>query len=942
MILTSRPRLWRGVVLSVVLCLSWITGATAQTNNLDQIRNGPRNAPLNPPDWVNGNANKTQAHLAEGYSQAYRLVISGLTLGAHSITIEWDTKSGGKHGIDFITHYQRMLPHTPIFDHAAETIQPLLGLAGSFGPPSTFPIPTPSGSNNGHDVAAFFNSLPPSERMMTIFNGTITSMTYLLQESLTQAAAKTQLKINFNATDTTVVLAWGGHIARSVDWGIGFSAASIGGASYHMRLADGNQQDKQLSADAVVAMNCADQPACTTGEVCGIAFCDPDTLQCTVGVADAGTVCSAGGVCTDDAVCDGIHTYCPANTFKPATTICRSSQGACDLAEYCTGDSATCPADSFATQGTVCGGQILEGSCSGLAVCSGISASCPSATVRPAGTLCRAANGACDIADFCDGVHTTCPDNVKTALTVCGTASDVCANNPVCNGVSKACQPETFKTAETVCRSADGVCDIAETCTGHSAACPANQFASHNTICRGEAGTCDIAETCTGSSALCPTDSFLSRGSVCRAAAGVCDAAETCTGSSAICPVDIKLAAGTTCRSATGVCDAAETCDGINNSCPDDGVMIAGTICRSEAGVCDVAERCDGISKSCPADGFVLASANKLCRPSVAACDLPEYCNGLGIACPADSFVAAGTQCRDGDGVCNPAEMCTGTSGFCPGDITFVPNPDSCNLAGLGVCRTAGFWGTHGGTEKNKSINITQAVIDFHLNGMAAGPLNVCGEQINNTIVNNAASALEALCVSVQGDQRLQLARQLTAAALNCSVSGYQNCEGYPKYEGLFAECNRLCAETDTAQQTITYCISAIDCLNNGGTYYHAGTVLPDGRTISAAGYCKTGTCSNEPNTPCNTGDTSLCGSSTATCTPDRETCHDQPLCLHIDGKPIDGAPCFSETGPAGSTNACNNAHKNNCTVIGAGETYCRNDSCDSVDYLGKCVAIKN
>lgn len=318
-------------------------------------------------------------------------------------------------------------------------------------------------------------------------------------------------------------------------------------------------------------------------------------------------------------------------------------------------------------------------------------------------------------------------------------------------------------------------------------------------------------------------------------------------------------------------------------------------------------EACTGTSAACPADA--LRPQGYACRPAIAACDLQEVCDGSGVTCPADSYAAAGTQCRDGDGVCNPAEMCTGTNGFCPGDITFVPNPDTCNISGLGVCRTAGFWGTHAGEEKGKSINITQMVIDFALYGLyPTGPLNVCGEKIINTKLNDAASALEGLCVAVQGNQELQLARQLTAAALNCAISGYHNCVGYPQYEDLFSECNTVCDANAayTPPIDIGYCINSLDCLNNGGT-------------VLEGGYCKTGTCSDNPNMPCTSGDLSFCGKD-AICVADVQTCHDQPLCLHVDGKPVPGTPCFPETGPAGSAKLCNDANKSACTIIGPGE----------------------
>src|SRR5207249_12088001 len=56
------------------------------------------------------------------------------------------------------------------------------------------------------------------------------------------------------------------------------------------------------------------------------------------------------------------------------------------------------------------------------------------------------------------------------------------------------------------------------------------------------------------------------------------------------------------------------------------------------------------------------------------------------------------------------------------------------------------------------------------------------------------SSAEEALCVRVRGQQARQLARQLTAAALNCVVSGKPaDCLG-SSISDLFARCNTGCA----------------------------------------------------------------------------------------------------------------------------------------------------
>jgi hypothetical protein len=985
-----------GFVSSLVIALSIAAGwsvsslAAGPSADLDQCRNGSATAPNNCEalgggiGWVNGNVGSSGAHFLEGYSIPYRVVMKDLPVNTSiTLTLGYDITHSGKHALDFLTHFNRLQPHAQ-FGHAAESISPLSGISGVSATIGTFAIPAPispatppCASPALGQPTTRFNSLPAGERLMTLYGGTISAIAYVTEGCLTDSQAETQIAVTFTVNSATAVLAFGGHIASRADWGNGNSAGNISGSPYHMRLIGwslGNlgNSDRSLSAGAVLDL--CSGVVCGQ-DACGTSVCNVNTGQCEVStVKDNTTLCrEAAGVCDVAEYCDGLHTYCPNDTKIPQGTVCRNTAGVCDVAEVCNGTSNDCPADGFRQNTFQC--RASAGVCDVAEFCSGSSAACPDDGLRPSGFECRASVGVCDVAETCTGTSAACPadqfagtntvcrasagvcdvaetctgnsaacpaDQLAGNTTVCRAAAGVCDVAETCTGNSITCPADGFKPSTVECRASAGICDVAESCTGTSAACPADGFKPSTVECRASAGVCDVAESCSGSSAACPANRFVSAGTVCRSAAGVCDVAESCTGNSAACPADAKRSASTVCRAASGVCDVAETCNGTSNDCPDDGVKIAGTVCRPEAGICDVAERCDGTSKSCPVDEFVLASANKLCRASVAACDVPEYCNGLGVACPADSFAVAGTLCRNGDDLCNPAELCTGNSVFCPGDITFVPNPDTCALSGAGVCRTAGFWGTHAGTEKEKgdkksSINITQEVIDFHRVGMMAGPLQVCGENIISTKVDDAASALEAVCVSVQGNQRLQLARQLTAAALNCAVSGYQNCENYPRYEGLFAQCNAVCADA-TQSAAINYCINAVDCLNNGGTFYHAGTVLSNGKTVPAAGFCKTGTCTDYPDMPCNGGDLRFCGVG-ASCTPDLQNCHDQELCLYIEGERIPGTPCYSETGPAGSTNACNTANKNDCTVIGPGELSCKNDSCDTVDAYGKCVA---
>jgi len=44
------------------------------------------------------------------------------------VVIEWDTRAMGKHALDFLTSYERLLPHDQFGAHdTPETVQPLDG-----------------------------------------------------------------------------------------------------------------------------------------------------------------------------------------------------------------------------------------------------------------------------------------------------------------------------------------------------------------------------------------------------------------------------------------------------------------------------------------------------------------------------------------------------------------------------------------------------------------------------------------------------------------------------------------------------------------------------------------------------------------------------------------------------------------------------------------------
>ena len=66
-----------------------------------------------------------------------------------------------------------------------------------------------------------------------IFPGSISGAAYVaLPAAVTTATTGTverQIDVTFTASGSTVVLAWGGHIASQIDWGTGNSAGAING-----------------------------------------------------------------------------------------------------------------------------------------------------------------------------------------------------------------------------------------------------------------------------------------------------------------------------------------------------------------------------------------------------------------------------------------------------------------------------------------------------------------------------------------------------------------------------------------------------------------------------------------------------------------------------------------------------------------------------------------
>lgn len=259
-------RRWSALIIVVTMTLGLTATAVLAAPagiSLEQCRNGAADSPsdctkpgaTNATGWVNGNVGASQGHLLEGYSIPYRAIMTNLPTDGTLITVTlgYDIKHSGANAIDYLTQYERLESHA-FFEHPAEDVDPTSGTSLDINTFSTEAIDAPT---LPAAPLAGFNGLAADKKVMTLFGGTFVanSFTYVNEGSLTASQSETQISVQFTATSSTAVLAWGGHIARGDQWD-GQSASAISGSPYHMRvkawtLSNVGNQDRSLSAGAV-------------------------------------------------------------------------------------------------------------------------------------------------------------------------------------------------------------------------------------------------------------------------------------------------------------------------------------------------------------------------------------------------------------------------------------------------------------------------------------------------------------------------------------------------------------------------------------------------------------------------------------------------------------------------------------------------------------------
>jgi uncharacterized repeat protein (TIGR01451 family) len=206
-------------LLAIAMLAPKLARAANEAANIDQCRNGQVSAPVQCAGsaWVNGNLGAENSHYREADSVPFRATLTGMDTAVtnHTLTIQYDTLQSGKHAYDYLTSYNR----------TETTADPTTGLSGlSFGNCATIPP----------DLTLAFANPGSSQApgCISIWNGTISNITYGTMDASDQRS----VIVTFTATDSTVLLAWGGHVASQIDWGAGNSAGAISGSPYHMRL----------------------------------------------------------------------------------------------------------------------------------------------------------------------------------------------------------------------------------------------------------------------------------------------------------------------------------------------------------------------------------------------------------------------------------------------------------------------------------------------------------------------------------------------------------------------------------------------------------------------------------------------------------------------------------------------------------------------------------
>ena len=627
--------------------------------------------------------------------------------------------------------------------------------------------------------------------------------------------------------------------------------------------------------------------------------------------------CKSGLSCTDG-VCCNVASCTALNECHYAGT-CQPGSGTCSNPTKTNGTA--CSSDS-----NVCTSDVCEsGTCSHL--------------TNQGGVLCRAKNGDCDLADYCSTGSSTCPDNKKSSGTACTNDGNPCTIDK-CNGTDKTCPYDPAPNTQQ-CRASAGVCDVAEFCDGVSTTCPVDGFLGSSTQCRAASclnGTTAILPAfCSGGSASCPSQTTQNcspttcQGSTCLggcAVDGDCASGNYCDA-----PTCKPLkSSGTTCG-ANHECSSGYCVDGVccNTACggtnPNDcQACNTGTVgqcqtlpsthvCNASQGVCDVAEYCNGSSTSCPSNSFKSSSTE--CR--AASCTngvetLAADCPGNGVDCPqqqtqsCDPFVCGATACRTSctaDTHCIVGDYCNGSS--C---VPKVANGLSCSAnhqCTSGHC-TDGVCCNTACNGQCQACDVTPGVCK-PVTGAPRGSRAACAAD---------GSACDGYCNGTLTAQCFYPGGTTECTGPSCT-NGVATLQAFCNGSGSCpAEQTQTCSPFSCGPtQCFANCSLDVQCAD--GYFCSGGLCKPkstDGKACGAGNQCQSGFCVD-----------GVCCD--AACSGQCQACDSTGsvgTCTAVTGAPHGSRPaCITDGSLCGGT--CDGKLTSTCTYAGPG-TVCRQASC--------------
>ena len=208
--------------------------------------------------WQNGNLNGNNSRYPEGGIVPFRMAMEGLSVGNHTIHINYDVTAGGHKAYDFLATWNVTNAAGRACATSGGGISSMCpGLPGS----SSAAFPTDWYAMDGLTVhgAEVYSAAP---RRLTIWGGTILSISVPVHSGSPDGNSSGDFVVRFRATGPAVLLAWGGHLGQSAYWnrsrgGPSDGAGMVSGSPWHMRTlqldGSGNKnQDRSISPSAIV------------------------------------------------------------------------------------------------------------------------------------------------------------------------------------------------------------------------------------------------------------------------------------------------------------------------------------------------------------------------------------------------------------------------------------------------------------------------------------------------------------------------------------------------------------------------------------------------------------------------------------------------------------------------------------------------------------------